>query len=624
MSRRLAFHALVVLALALPHEIASAAQASLGRGPWVPVSAYDDDPFVADAGVERLPRSSFGSDREGALVLSNGAIDIEDEDVVYREDPATGDYLAFATNPWSPDLVRSNEAGDFYFPDEPRFPLHRVERDAEGRPVLVDGLQLWLPQDLHRGVTTTYEAVAAAKRALELWAGRELAWGDGGRLEINAHAFIDFNAFFSPTAQALYFGVVPHRLPGEPRSAPVKMFEMATSWEVAAHEAGHALHSVLKPNADLTDADYRTWGESFGDQTAMWTSLLDAGRVRRLVAETNGDPSRSSSLNRIIEAQGALLGDGLPMRDALHDKTVSETSPEVHDRSEVLTGAAYRLFLTVYGGLRREFGAAQALAKAGRVLGTFLARSADFTPENRVTLEDVAKAYLTVDAELYDGRYHDVLVAEFTRRELFDADSVDEWREHQAALPTLRLPRAASDADVDAWLRANADALGVGPQFGLRLQSVTRPDSFRPDVGPEHTLVRLQLTLGREKGATPLANHGILVFRANGELADYHAPLPASESVATGRAASMQAQAEALGTLADARALGLDRRGAPVAIVRGEDGRLDAEARVLRGDGLDPHMVVFTLERPDGERREIVVPPVPPDQRPQIPEDVLQ
>jgi hypothetical protein len=86
----------------------------------------------------------------------------------------------------------------------------------------------------------------------------------------------------------------------------------------------------------------------------------------------------------------------------------------------------------------------------------------------------------------------------------------------------------------------------------------------------------------------------------------------------------MQAQAEALGTLADARALGLDRRGAPVAIVRGEDGRLDAEARVLRGDGLDPHMVVFTLERPDGERREIVVPPVPPDQRPQIPEDVLQ
>ncbi|HEX2485584.1 MAG TPA: hypothetical protein VHQ66_09800, partial [Myxococcota bacterium] len=608
MSRRLAFAALV--ALALPHVCVSVARASSARGPWVAVSSYDDDPFVADAGVERLGRASFGSDRDGRLVLGNGTIEIEDEEVVYREDPATGEYIAFAWNPWSADLTRSNEAGDFYFPDEPRFPLHRVERDAEGRPVLVDGLQLWLPQDLHRGMTTTFEAVAAAKRALELWAGRELAWGDGGRLDINAHAFIDFNAFFSPTAQSLFLGVVPHRLPGEPRTAPVKMFETATSWELAAHEAGHALHAVLKPNIDKTDPGYRTWGESFGDQTAMWTSLLDSGRVRRLLAETGGDLNRSSSLTGMIEAFGELLGDGLPMRDAFHDKRISDTSPEVHDRSEVLTGAAYRLFLAVYGGTRSEDGAAQALTRAGRVLGTFLARAADFMPETQLTLEDVAKAYLEVDAEIYDGRYHDVLVAEFTRRELFDAGSVDEWRAHRAALPELRLPRAASDAELGAWLRANLDALGVGPQFGLRLQSATRLDRVRPDAGSGHAIVRVQLTLGREKGATPLDNYGILVFRANGELADYHAPLPASEPTATGRAASMQVQAEALGTLADARAIGLDRRGAPVAIVRGKDGRLEPEARVLSGDALDPHMVVFTREHPDGERREIVVPPV--------------
>ena len=40
------------------------------------------------------------------------------------------------------------------------------------------------------------------------------------------------------------------------------------------------------------------------------------------------------------------------------------------------------------------------------------------------------------------------------------------------------------------------------------------------------TIVRVQLTLGRGAGAVLLDTHGVLVFRVNGKLADYHAPLP--------------------------------------------------------------------------------------------------
>ena len=67
-------------------------------------------------------------------------------------------------------------------------------------------------------------------------------------------------------------------------SIPEKMF----------HD-GHALHAELKPNRVLSDAGYRTWGESFGDQMAMWTSLRDWDRALRLLAETNGNLNQSNA-----------------------------------------------------------------------------------------------------------------------------------------------------------------------------------------------------------------------------------------------------------------------------------------------------------------------------------------
>jgi hypothetical protein len=615
MSNRLIFRAATLVAIALVAARALPAAAGASRESLVPISSYDDDPFADDAVVERMSRTRFEAGPDGRLALSSDLVAIEEESVIYRFNQTLGRFVAFAWNPWSPDLRKSNAAGNFAFPDEERFPLHRVERDADGKVVLVDGLQHWLPQDLHRGMTTVFESTNAAKDAAELWSGRELVWGQDGYLEINAHAFIDFNAFFSPSAQALFFGVVPHRLPGEPTSAPVKMFETATSWDLAVHEAGHALFARLKPNRDFSDAGCGTWSESFGDQIQMWASLRDADRVLALVAETDGNLAQSNSLTRFGEAYAALLGEGTALRDAFHDRKVSDTTPEVHDRSEPLTGAAYRLFLAVYEDLARDRGPAEAATEAAQVLGVFLTRATDFTPENRVTLEDVAKGYLEVDAELFDGRYRAVLVDELLRRELFDAGSLDEWLAHEAATPELSLRRRATDREVERWLQANLDALGVGPEFGLALQSVTR-GTRRHDL--DQTVVRVQLTLGRGEGATPLDNHGVLVFRASGALADYHAPLPPSGPGAR------TSETEARAVIADANQRGLGQRGVPLALVRDADGRLTAEARVLRGEGLEAYMEVFTLDDPSGERREIVIPPVPPDRRMPIPDEAVE
>jgi len=264
--------------------------------------------------------------------------------------------------------------------------------------------------------------------------------------------------------------VVPHRLPGQ---TEVKMFETATSWEIAAHEAGHALHDAIKPNSVKNDPGYRTWSESLSDQIAMWTSLRDGDRILRLLAETNGELNRSNALTRIGEAFAALVGEGTCMRDAFHDKKVSNTSTEMHARSEALTGAAYKLFLKIYDGLKSEHGAEEALRKASQIMGTFLMRAADYTPENRMTLEDVAKAYLKVDKEFFGYRYHAALVDEFTRREIFDAESVTEWQAHEAATPQLWLHPQWPDQKMEEMAQANIDKLGIGPDFGWKCSRST-------------------------------------------------------------------------------------------------------------------------------------------------------
>jgi hypothetical protein len=627
MSRRLVRCRLLLLVIALTNLPVSQAQTFKvpdrnddGRSKPIPISSYEDDPFVMESVVQRIDFSRFGVDSEGRLMLMGDQVSLAEESKIYALDKQTGEFKTFAWNPW-PLYPLPNEQGDFRIVDEERFPLHKTERDAEGKVILRDGLQVWTPRNLRLGSTTAFEAAQVVKDASESWAGRDILWGDNGILSIEPHIFIDFNAFYSPSTRALFFGVVPYRLRGQ---TEIKIFETASSWEMVAHEAGHAVHNTIKPNRVPGDKGFTIWGESFGDQTSMWSWLRDRDRVSRLLTETGGDLNQSNALTRLVEAFAALIGKGTGVRDAFHDKKVSDTEEEVHARSEVLTGAAYKLFLTIYSRLKSEKGVEDqdALRKAGEIMGVFLVRAADYTPENIMTLEDVAKAYLKVDKEFYDGCYHTMLVDEFIRREIFDADSVSEWLAHEAAIPYLYLSQRPMDHDVEPLIQANLDRL-VGPESGLKLQSVTHESRLPRRISFGQTIVRVQLTQGRGDGATPLDNHGILVFRRDGTLADYHAPLPTQGPSQQQAQTQLQEAMQLRSLLARAKRLHLDQSGAPLSIVRRPDGQWTVEARVMRGTGLNAYLEVFTLDNPRGERPEILISPLPPDKRIHISDDVL-
>jgi hypothetical protein len=596
MSKRLIVANFLIAAIGLTSLPVSLAQVST-HSSSIKVSEYQDDPFVAESNIGRVDASRFTTDSNGNPFMSSDRVSMIGESFIYRKSP-DGEFVKFAWNPWPID-GSSNEKGNFKFPDEPRFPLHEAERDADGKIVLRDGLQVWKPRDLHLGINNAFVTSNAVRDAAELWAGRDIPWGVNSLLEIESQVFIDFNAFFSPSAKQLFFGVVPYRLKGE---TVVKMFETASSRDMAAHECGHAVHFVLKPNADQTDEGWDFWGESFGDQIALWSSLRDPNRVRDVLAETSGNLYTSNSLTRIGEAFAALVGIGTGIRDAFNDNKVSTTSDEEHDRSTVLTGAAYTVFTQIYDKLKSEKGLDEhkALAQAGDIMGTFLVLSTDYTPENSMTLEDVCKAYLKVDKEIYGGRYQSLLVAEFIRRELFDANSVAEWMAHEAAMPDLRLPRRVKDRSLNNLIQASLDTLGIGPDFGLKLQSVSR------DSVSGQTIVRVQLTDGRGSDASLLENHGVLTFRADGTLADYQSPLPSNG----GSQMRAQLSVHAMALVNQARQFGVDHRGGLLSIVRGPEGQLSVEARVMRSEGLNCWAEVFSVKHPEGERRKVIVPTI--------------
>src|SRR6266550_1416048 len=111
--------------------VADLVERAFEKGRVMPISSYDDDPFVQDSIVECMDASGFAQGPDGRPILSNARTLIQDEDVIFRQDRTgdeeqSGEFRRFATNPWP--LPTANADGSFRFPGEPRFPILERER----------------------------------------------------------------------------------------------------------------------------------------------------------------------------------------------------------------------------------------------------------------------------------------------------------------------------------------------------------------------------------------------------------------------------------------------------------------------------------------------------------------
>src|SRR5262245_35053604 len=185
MSKRSIVSSLLIVALGLMNLPVTQAQS-----PQIKTSVYQDDPFLAESYIGRVDASRCTLDSNGHPVMTGARVSMINESKIYKRD-ANGELVPFAWNPW-PQEGTSNEKGNFKFADEPRFPLHQPERDADGKIVMRDGLQVWKPLDHHLGINTAFVASNAVRDAGEAWAGRDLPWGVDSLLEIESQVFLDF------------------------------------------------------------------------------------------------------------------------------------------------------------------------------------------------------------------------------------------------------------------------------------------------------------------------------------------------------------------------------------------------------------------------------------------------
>lgn len=144
------------------------------------------------------------------------------------------------------------------------------------------------------------------------------------------------------------------------REAPGTVIYTCQSLDIVAHEVGHAILDGLREDWWVDSPLIGGLHESFGDLTSIFLILSQTDLVEYVVAQTKGDLHQKTILSALAEQFGASLGkpnSGLRNANALRPDgkplKLSDVTLEVHDVSQVFTGAVYDS-LADYYSLRRQ------------------------------------------------------------------------------------------------------------------------------------------------------------------------------------------------------------------------------------------------------------------------------
>jgi hypothetical protein len=224
------------------------------------------------------------------------------------------------------------------------------------------------------------------------------------------------NAFYSRSARALRFGDFI------PTGSTVRAFT-CRSFDIVAHETGHAVLDGLKPSWIGAGGPPQTGGlhESFGDLTAIFLALSQLDQVEAVIAQTKSNLHDKTFLSDLAEQFGLALGRPNGLRNADNNFKLSETGTEVHAISQVFTGAIYDILADIFAFERRPFvkDDAATLYDVAKYLCSLLLRAIIASPAVAATYANVANQMLNIS--LADGKpaqYRNFIRNRFTVREV--------------------------------------------------------------------------------------------------------------------------------------------------------------------------------------------------------------
>ena len=217
--------------------------------------------------------------------------------------------------------------------------------------------------------------------------GRLLPWGfKGNQLIIVPHAGFTPNAYYDRTSKSLQYYYL-----GETK----KMVYNCLSFDVVAHEAGHAILDGIRPHYyEFTSLQTAAFHEFFADMTAMLGCLRN-NVLRRMAAKiTRGNLEVDNVITHLAEQFGNEVYQTNELRNMASQSTMSDIRDNSipHDCSLVLTGAIFDLLKSIVNNYN-----ATPLEKLwdGTVRTIRMAFSAvDFLPPVDVQFIDYAQAVL--------------------------------------------------------------------------------------------------------------------------------------------------------------------------------------------------------------------------------------
>lgn len=227
------------------------------------------------------------------------------------------------------------------------------------------------------------------------------------------------NAFYSRTQTCLKFGdFVPN--------GQAERVYTCRSFDIVAHETGHAVLDGLKPAWLLAAAPPQTGGlhESFGDLTAIFLALSQLDQCEAVVAQTKASLHEKTFLADIAEQFGLALGSSTGLRNADNDLTMSQAGTQVHALSQVFTGTVYDILADLFALERNpEFDDdALVLHRVASWLRGLVLRALVAAPDLAATYADVANEMLRLSIE--DDKpasYAEAIRRQFISREVFSA-----------------------------------------------------------------------------------------------------------------------------------------------------------------------------------------------------------
>lgn len=251
------------------------------------------------------------------------------------------------------------------------------------------------------------------------------AWNRNGNTDVVTvfpRAGRTANAFYTRAEKALkFYAYAPN-----PAMQPVYT---CRSPELVAHQAAHAILDGIKPAWLGLYNPAQTGGlhEAFADLTAIFVALSHPELADSLIAMTRADLHAKNFLTALAERPGTALGRPSGLRNADNDLKLSQVSNEVHQLSQIFTGAMYEILADIYKferiRQRETKDPVQVLIEVGRDMASLLISSLMRAPHIGATFVDVINEMLMISREREDPPiYRAFIYSRFAVRKVVEAE----------------------------------------------------------------------------------------------------------------------------------------------------------------------------------------------------------